>query len=534
VSADREVRILLVDDDEDERVILESILADAGPGRRFALERAGTAGEALALVATLRWDLLLLDYRLGETDGLALLRECRARGVETPVIFLTGQGDQEIAVEAMKAGATDFLVKSKISLDGLLAAIRHALDLDEKERARREAERRLGESVSERARLEADLRQAQKMEAIGRVAGGIAHDFNNLLTVITGYSGLVLESLKPDDPLRPDILEIRAAGLRAASLVSQLLAFGRRQALAPKAVDLDAVLADTEKLLRRVIDEDVTVLVRRGCAPAHVRADPGQLAQAIMHLAVNARDRMPRGGLLRIETASVDLDDAARGRGALAPGAYVTLAVSDTGPALAEEERGRVFEPFWKPPGRAEGGLGLAMAHGFAKHAGGHLEVASEEGGGTTFRLYLPRAEEASESAPRAAAPDPASAPPDKETVLLVEDEAGVRKLVRELLRRSGYAVLDAATGADALALAARHAGPISVLLTDVIMPGMSGRELVERLLARRPEMRAVVMSGYTEDEVVCEGQAAFLAKPFTAEALLGAVRAALASPKGP
>jgi CheY-like chemotaxis protein len=361
----------------------------------------------------------------------------------------------------------------------------------------------------------------------------VAHDFNNLLGIITGYGELLRKKVAADPRLIKYVDDILKAAERAAGLTRQLLAFSRKQVLQPRILDLNAVVGETEKMLQRLIGEDIQLLTVLDEHVDPVRADPGQMDQVLMNLAVNARDAMPRGGRLTIETGNVVLDQAySRQHAGVAPGHYVMLAVSDTGHGMTSEVRTRVFEPFFTTKGPGKGtGLGLATVHGIVQQSGGHIWVYSEPGHGTTFKVYLPRTD-----APGWAVETPAPAeielPRGSETVLLVEDEASLRKLVRECLEASGYTVLEASHGTAALERSERHPGRIDLLMTDVVMPGMSGRELAERLRASRPEIRILYMSGYTDDAVVLHGvlaeDMAFLQKPFTAAELAGRVREVL------
>jgi two-component system cell cycle sensor histidine kinase/response regulator CckA len=385
------------------------------------------------------------------------------------------------------------------------------------------------EDVTGVKRLEQQVFQAQKMEAVGRLAGGVAHDFNNLLTAILGSTDLLLESLPSDHPGREEAQETRKAALRAADLTRQLLAFSRQQVLAPRVLDLNDVVADMERLLLRLIGEDVELRTVLADDLGAVRADPGQLEQVIVNLAVNARDAMPDGGKLTIETLNVELEEAyLAARTVVVPGSYVMLAVSDNGTGMNAATQAHVFEPFFttKPKGQGTG-LGLATVYGIVKQSGGYIWLYSEPGRGTTFKVYLPRVDAPVESA----RPEPviAGSLRGSETILLVEDQEEVRNLVRRLLEARGYQVLVAACGHDALRLAEQQVGVLDLLVTDVVMPGMSGREVALLLGPAHPTMRVLYLSGYTDESIVRHGMLepgiAFLQKPFTAEALARKVR---------
>jgi PAS domain S-box-containing protein len=393
----------------------------------------------------------------------------------------------------------------------------------------------IAEDITERRALEEQLRQSQKMEAIGRLAGGVAHDFNNLLTVIKGYSELMLEELETADPLRAEIDEIKKAADRAATLTRQLLAFSRQQVLAPKVLDLNSVIQNMDRLLRRLVGEDIQLAAILEATIGRTKADPGQIEQVIMNLAVNARDAMPKGGKLTIETMNVDLDENyTREHVAVKPGPYVMIAVSDNGTGMSDKVRVRIFEPFFTTKEAGKGtGLGLSTVYGIVKQSGGYVWVYSELGIGTTFKVYLPRVDAPIDSSPlKGDSGQPR--PRGTETILLVEDEDGVRALVRQLLHKYGYNVLECRHGGEALLLCERHQGPIDLLLTDVVLEQMSGRELAERLSDLRPAMRVLYVSGYTDDAAVQHGVlrsgTAFLQKPFTTEALARKVRQVLDS----
>jgi len=385
--------------------------------------------------------------------------------------------------------------------------------------------------ITDRKKLETRLQQAQKMDAVGRLAGGIAHDFNNLLTVIAGYSDLLLEKLAVDDSSRADVSEIKRAAERAAGLTSQLLAFSRQQVLQPRVLELSSVVTQVDNLLRRLIGENIELITRLDHDTGRVKADPGLLEQILINLALNARDAMPQGGKLTIETGNVDLDEAdARTHIPAIPGRYVALALSDTGVGMDKETQARIFEPFFttKPKGKGTG-LGLAMVYGTVKQSQGFIWVYSERGLGTTVKIHFPRVDDVAEPV----APTRLEAVVrGGETVLVAEDEEAVCALSRKILETRGYEVLTAANGADALGIAERHTGPIQLLITDVVMPGMSGRELAQRLTAVRPSARVLFVSGHSDEVITHHGVldpgTAFLQKPFTAEALARKVREVL------
>jgi PAS domain S-box-containing protein len=390
--------------------------------------------------------------------------------------------------------------------------------------------------ISERRRLEEQLRQSQKMDAIGRLSGGVAHDFNNLLGVIIGYGEILEERIATTDPLRASVDQVLKAGRRAASLTRQLLAFSRQQVLEPKVMRLNAVVADMEKMLRRMIGEDIDLAISLEKNLGQIRADQGQIEQVIMNLAVNARDAMPDGGKLVLETINFEIDRAFASRYAypVLPGNYVLITVSDSGTGMDAATQQRIFEPFFTTKEKGKGtGLGLSTVYGVVKQSGGYIDVFSTLGKGTTFNIYLPRIDgdavgEEHESA----------APVIKrgtETVLLVEDEDMLRSLARNLLEMNGYTVLEAAQGEAALELADQTPGEIHLLLTDVVMPGINGRMLADKLKAQRPELRTMFMSGYTGQRVgekaILEPGSIFLQKPFTREQLARKVREALEAP---
>jgi PAS domain S-box-containing protein len=385
--------------------------------------------------------------------------------------------------------------------------------------------------ITERKQLEDQFRQAQKMEAVGRLAGGVAHDFNNLLTVINGYGEILLSRLPAGDPSRELIREIVAAGDRATGLTRQLLAFSRKAILEPKILDLRALVADVDKMLRRILGEDIQLAITVDPEVGAVKADPGQVEQVILNLVVNARDAMPRGGRLTIEVGNAALDATyAREHPEVRPGPHVLLAVSDTGCGMDQATMARVFEPFFSTKGENGTGLGLATVHGIVKQSGGHVAVYSEAGHGTTFKVYLPRVDQR----PTAGKSHQGRAemPRGGETVLLVEDEDGVRSLTRHILKGCGYAILEARDGVEALRVAEQHPGRIDLLVTDVVLPRMGGRAVAERLATLHPGVKVLFVSGYTDDAVVrhgiLEAEVAFLQKPFSPAALAVKVREVL------
>jgi len=390
--------------------------------------------------------------------------------------------------------------------------------------------------ITERLRLETRLRQTEKMEAVGQLAGGVAHDFNNLLTVITSYSGLLLAELPVESPLRADVQQIDGAARRAAALTRQLLAFSRQQVLRPQPLTLNAVVNGIEKLLRRLVREDIEIVTALAADAAQVQADPGQLEQVIINLAVNARDAMPAGGTLTIRTSNVELDETYVDRHtevAVVPGRYAMLSIADTGLGMPREVQAHVFEPFFTTKGAGSGtGLGLSTVYGIVKQSGGYIWVYSEPGQGTVFKVYLPHAgagQGPARGAEKRRRPDRVTG---SETVLLVEDDVALRNVACRALRTFGYGVVEARNGREALDLCERHDGPIHIVVTDLVMPEMSGSELADRIAARHPAIRVLLMSGYARDEaarkVIVRAGSAFIEKPFAGATLAARVREVL------
>ena len=476
-----------------------------------------------AFVAALkegRMDLILADYSIPGFDGMTALTLARQHCPDVPFLFVSATIGEELAIDAMHQGATDYVLKQR--LGRLVPSVQRALRELEDRAERKRAEEALRQS-------EKQFRQSQKMEAVGRLAGGIAHDFNNLLTVIMGYSQVLLTELGPQHPLRGKIEETLKAGERAASLIRQLLTFSSKQSLDPKVLSLNTAVTSLEGLLRRLIGEDIQLVSKLDPTNGRLRADQAQLEQVLVNLVVNARDAMPKGGTLTIETAQVELTlSPVYHLTPLPPGPYVRLAVSDTGCGMDRKTQSHIFEPFFTTKGEGKGtGLGLSTVFGIVTQCGGAIDVTSRVGHGTRFDLYFPSVE----SDILTTAPTQPLGQPQRgtETILLVEDEPSVRTLVRDELRKLGYRVVEAKNGVEACLLATQQAGSLQLLLTDVVMPGMGGRELAQHLSVIKPDLRTLFISGYTDDVGIMAGQeegtSSFLQKPFTPEVLARAVR---------
>jgi len=637
----KRIKVLLIEDDPLFAKLARQVLTRRG-GIPVDLECASRLSAGLECLAKDRVDAILLDLNLPDSSGLETLARVQAAAGAVPIVVLTGLDNNELAAQAVREGAQDFVAKSDMDGRLLSRALRYAIERKRAEEALKASEvryRRLFESAQDgilildaetgtivdvnpfliellgmshetfigkkvwelgafkdiianqaqlaelqqknyiryedmpietadgqqvdvefvnnvylvnqqkviqcnirsitarkqaekqMAGLEEQLRQAQKMEAIGQLAGGVAHDFNNMLFIINGQAELILNRLKPNDPLRSRLELICKTGRRAANLTRQLLAFSRRQVLQPKVLDLNAVISDLEKMLRRLIREDIAFTTSLEPKLRTTKADPGQLAQVIMNLVVNARDAMPQGGKLTIETQNVELDEAyCRHRPNATPGSYVMLAVSDTGCGMDEYVKTHIFEPFFTTKEQGYGtGLGLATVYGIVKQSGGNIEVYSELGKGTTFKVYLPQVWGQPERMSRQVLTRPCRG---QETILLVEDEADVLALVRDILDASGYTVLPAANGAEALKVMGQHKGRIHLAVSDVIMPGMNGPELAQQLVSRIPDIKILFMSGYADHAIAGQGRlmpdANFIQKPVTPGDLSHKVREVL------
>ncbi len=515
------IRILLVDDDEDDYFLTREVLSEI-EDQRFDLEWMATYDAAREAILGNKHDVCLVDYHLGAHNGLELIREVLGNGCRTPLILLTGQGDREVDIEAMNLGAADYLVKGRIDVAVLERSIRYAIQRKRTEEAK--------------ADLEEQLLQSQKMESIGQLAGGVAHEFNNLLTPIIGYTELMRMKLSPEDGLYSGLVQIQEAAERAAKLTRQLLSFSRRQMIEPKVIDLNDIVVELFILLRHLIGEDIELVLLPAQEVKLVKADHSQIEQILINLAINARDAMPDGGKITIETTNIILNqDRAEQASQVPPGEYVMLAVRDSGTGMTDEVKAHIFEPFFTTKEVGKGtGLGLASSYGIIKQCGGHIEVHSELNQGTSFQIYLPTVDEAFSPPPERNVYD--EVPGGTETILLAEDEPRVRAMTAILLRDQGYTVLEAANGDEALFVAEKHAREeIHLLLTDVIMPRMSGIELSHKFGSIRPKTRVLLMSGYM-DEVIPKGEVldnsiTFLPKPFTPAALASKVREVLDDP---
>jgi signal transduction histidine kinase len=493
-------------------------------GRPIESERVETAKAMRAALERDVWDVVLSDWSMPAFSGPAALAVMKEMGLDLPFIIVSGTVGEEAAVDAMRAGARDFVLKDR------LARLSPAIERELREYRLREAHRRSDAALIRSQEL---LRQAQKMESLGMLAGGVAHDFNNVLSIIQGYSELVLADLKPSNPARRDMEEIRAAAKRAADLTRQLLTFSRQQVLEPRVVDLNDVLKTLDTMLQRILGEDVTLVTRLASTAATVRIDPSGLDQIVMNLVVNARDAMPTGGKLTVETAIVVLDASyAACHFGVTAGPHVALTVRDAGTGMTQETLARIFEPFFTTKETGKGtGLGLATVFGIVQQSGGCIDVLSTAGEGTTFHVYLPYVDDEVDLAAPTRVPTTLRG---SETVLLVDDDEAVRAVAARILKRGGYNIIEARGGDEALLIAESHRGEIHLLVTDVVMPDIGGVELARRLTTVRPAVKVLCMSGYTADTILRHGveeeTMAYIQKPFTPESLATKVREVLDS----
>lgn len=517
------LRVLFVEDSADDVELIRRELMRHG----FTVQDqvAETRTEFLRAIDDGPWDVILSDHSMhgfSSTEALHLLRN---QGYDTPFIIVSGTIGEDSAVEAMRAGAHDYVLKQNLRRLG------PAVDRELRESANRRIQRSTQAALSA---SELRLRHAQRLEAVGRLAGGIAHDFNNLLTVILGFSEFLLEQLPKDQPAHRDANEIRMAAERATRLTKQLLAFSRQQVLERRVIDLAEAVSELQPMITRLIGEDVHFTFVRAAEPQRVLMDAGQFEQIVMNLVINARDAMPVGGRLTVAVDRATLSGAHAERLELTPGPYVMLTVSDTGQGIDPDTLEHIFEPFFttKDPGRGTG-LGLSTVFGIVHQCGGAIEVSSVVDEGATFRVYFPPTS-ASTATPDAA-PRAASTGTRASTILVAEDEHGVRTFLEMALTRAGHRVITAATGSQAVEIGLQSAEPIDLLITDVVMPVLSGPEAADRLKAQHPEMRVLFLSGYSSHAALTDRMTTepgvFLEKPFTVEALLAKVRERLAHP---
>jgi two-component system cell cycle sensor histidine kinase/response regulator CckA len=518
------LRLLLLEDDLVDADLVAATLAEAG--LECSACRVDTRSEFVAALETGAFDLILADYSIPGFDGMTALALARQQAPDIPFLFVSATIGEELAIDAMHHGATDYVLKQR--LGRLVPSVQRALRERDERRERKRAEEALAQS-------ERQFRQAQKMEAVGRLAGGIAHDFNNLLTVIMGYSHVLATELGREHPLYTKIEETQKAGERAAMLVRQLLAFSRKQPLEPKHLSLNNVVGNLEGMLQRLIGADIRLVIRLDPGNSQVRADQGQLEQVLMNLVVNAKDAMPNGGTLTIETAQVELAKSPLYHvDPLPPGPYVKLSVGDTGSGMDRETQAHIFEPFFTTKEEGKGsGLGLSTVFGIVTQSGGAIDVTSRVAHGTRFDIFFPRV---AADVYAASSPQPFAQPAGgNETILLVEDDASVRILLRDALRKLGYRVIEAKQGLEACLLASQELDQLDLLLTDMVMPGMGGRDLAQHLMTIKPDLRILFMSGFTDDVGILagheQGTSGFLQKPFTPELLARTVRKILDAP---
>ena len=504
------LHILHLEDDPNDAALVQSLLEADGIG--CAITRTETQDDFVAILERGGVDIVLSDYSLPAFDGLSAIKIVRARWPNLPIIMVSGTLGEELAIDSLKNGATDYVLKERLAR--LVPALRRAM---------REVEARV-----ERQRLNAQLIEAQKMEVVGQLAGGVAHDFNNILAIIMGYCDLLAHEIKSDSPLLSYTEEINQAAERAAGLTQQLLVFSSKRTVHPIVLDLNEVLADLNKMLRRLIHENIEMAISPGNRIGHIKADAGHIGQVLMNLVVNARDAMPKGGKLLIATANVALDKSGAHPDTI-PGDYVVLSVGDTGTGMTAEVKARLFEAFFTTKSKGKGtGLGLATCLSIVQQSGGHIDVQSEIGKGTTFKIYFPRVDQAADVEARPVHDE--EYPGGTETLMVVEDDPSLRQLAREILQARGYEVLSAFNGQDALQVAMEHQGsPIHLVVTDVVMPQMGGKVMAQWLKETYPNLKFLFTSGYMDDVLTnqeeLDARIEFLPKPYTPGILCRKVR---------
>ena len=515
------LRVLFADDSENDVLMLLRALRKADYQPLY--ERVFSASAMKAALLRQTWDVVISDYEMPGFGGVEALQVLKESGLDLPFILASAVVTEEKAVAAMKAGAHDFIMKGRLAR--LVPAI---------ERELREAESRVARKAAEAAlrQSEEQFRQAQKLEAVGRLAAGVAHDFNNILTAINGHSEMLLRQMDAHDARRIHAEQVQKAATMAAGLTRQLLTFSRKQVIEPRVLRLNEVINNIEKMIGRLIGEDIELHTKLDAGVGHIKADSGQIEQVVMNLAVNARDAMPNCGTLTITTANAMLDESyVKNFPELSAGDYVLLTIADTGIGMTEKVKGHLFEPFFttKPAGKGTG-LGLATCFGIIKQSNGHINVYSELGKGTTFRIYFPRVQ--AESEPHYLRPEQLEVKGGTERVLLVEDETSVRELAAAVLQEKGYIVFEAVNGEDGLRTAHQKDGKIDLILTDVVMPLMGGKEMADAIHAAYPRTKVLFTSGYTEDTISHHGMLRpginFLQKPYMPTTLASKVREVL------
>jgi signal transduction histidine kinase len=520
-AARERLRILMLEDDPDDAALIQRALAKTIPGASVRWTR--TRADFVKELDDFSPHLVLADYKLPSFDGLSALSLVKKRAPETPFILISGTIGEEMAVEALKSGATDYVLKNH--LERLEIVLTRAL------RERRERMKRL-KAEAALFETQTQLLQSQKMEALGRLSGGVAHDFNNILTAITGYGELALLNPKLEEGLRGDIQEILNAAFRAAALTRQLLAFSRRQIFAPKILNLNRSLTELDRMLQRIIGEDIKLTIVPAADLQHVQADADQIGQVVLNLVVNARDAMPKGGTLALRTANVELGkEDLRAQPDVRPGRFVMLSVEDSGEGMDAETMSLIFEPFFTTKSKDKGtGLGLATVYGIVKQSNGFIEVDSRLGSGTIFRIYLPAVEGKLDAVRKVPVPKSLKG---SETILVVDDDAAVGIVVRRILESQGYSVIEAHGGEEALRRCADSGKPVDLVLSDVVMSEMNGPELARRLKTVRPACKILFASGYAEGATteVSALKGHFISKPFSVEDLIKKVRQILDAP---